>query len=46
MTDAEVVQTRRKYYVRCSECGDKIRTGYYIKEKEARKAWNRGLLLK
>lgn len=42
--DAEVIKTRKKFYVRCSECGDKVRTGYYLKEKEAVKAWNRGLV--
>lgn len=41
---AEVIKTRKKFYCRCSECGDKIRTGYYPKEKEAVKAWNRGLI--
>ena len=40
----EIIKTRRKFYCRCSECGDKVRTGYYLKEKEAVKAWNRGML--
>ena len=42
--EAEVIKTRVKFYVRCAECGDQVRTGYYRTPKEARKAWNRRLL--
>jgi len=42
--EGELIQTRKKYYVRCSECGDRVKTGYYVKFKEAIRAWKRGLI--
>lgn len=44
--EAEVIKTRVKFYVRCSECGDRVRTGYYASPKEAKKAWKRRLIKK